>query len=134
MFVAPPASATGKKKAPIKAACGAMDSSTARGGKSREPLLMRAAVGPCASPAARAQRPQSAQLPSAYEAPSETAELERGDNRARIVAQEILGQLGVLQSRTSITTNCEKGMTNGFAFGFQQWRARRAVPPRHRPL
>ena len=25
-------------------------------------------------------------------------------------------------------------MTNGFAFGFQAWRARRAVPPCHRPL
>src|ERR1700730_5227907 len=34
--------------------------------------------------------------------------LERADNRARIVAQEILGQLGVLQPRTATTTNCEK--------------------------
>ncbi len=55
-----PSSATGKKKAPVTAACEAMDSSTARGGKSREPLLTSAAVGPSASPAARAQRPQSA--------------------------------------------------------------------------
>ena len=34
--------------------------------------------------------------------------LERGDDRARIVAQEKLGQLGVLQPRASITTNCEQ--------------------------
>ena len=34
--------------------------------------------------------------------------LERDDNCARIVAQEMMGQLGVFQPRTSIATCCEQ--------------------------
>ncbi len=62
--------------------------------------------------------------------PTRDRGLEVDDDRARIVAQEKLGQLGVLQPRAPITTNCEQSWQFSGGFLAQRYEVYRLAPLR----